>query len=348
MIFNIINKYEENRGVGIDQYFNEEMNHPMADGKYLSALSVLFSNKKVSKEFYQLRVSRAIKRLEKSSSIKNDEHAAWGLNFKYKSIKAKEPYLITSSIVLKGLLDNQEYMPLELVKRTVNYLNEYPYFKLVNNKKKIIVLPQFSENTIEYNYNAVAYWAAMMYVSSKEGLIKDASISLNTLEYIKSLYEAPYGWRYSAVNNRVDLLHQFYILNSLLEKYPIDVVERVGFDVINSFYSDGKFHDKLDTLTFDDSIKLVSKVNAYSLNYLSDEKYYVVYDKGARIWSLGEVLVFTSKLMKTSNHPDYWRRISFSLVKDILEKYSNYLQSNISPRDDMHILDGLANFWVNL
>jgi hypothetical protein len=85
--------YESAQGQGSDAYFLPKAYHPMADGKYLSALAALHVGTLISDKHLQERLSAVCDRLAGSALPMGQEGKAWGLGFVWNNLSADEPYL---------------------------------------------------------------------------------------------------------------------------------------------------------------------------------------------------------------------------------------------------------------
>ena len=334
-----LDAYIRKDGVSIDAYYDKPCFHPMAEGKYLSSLSELFSTDKITKTFFENKVNVGIKRLKNNSTSLQGENICWGLGFKYKKGSINEPYLITTAVILSGLnsiidLGIQSPETLSLQNSAIRSL-EYWLKNFTVKVDKKIDFPKFSLSVGEPVFNPGIFAISI----SKNPLLHE-----EVSDWIQSHYHPKLGWSYSPGNHRIDLLHQAYILNSFAKLNGAKSVEQKTIDLIgqfsnfDGFIDSGDFHAKVEGL-FDSKIPLVRAVG---------DGYFEVIPKSARLWSLGELLVLVSKLSQHGEHKKSWinfgRKISCLILNNL---DSNNPEVNYY-RHTMHAIHGLSSFLASM
>lgn len=340
-IFEMLEQYEGLEGKSGDYYYKEIIFHPMACGKYLSILNILYENNLISYAFYKVRIKK-IEKLLVESAIKDGkkEELKWGLNFSYKTTSAEEPFVITSSIICLGIYENLRVINKEMLDLSKSWLENLKEKKIIEQNNNKIIVPKYSPNTEGYATNMIAYWSNLLYKVTGKVRYKEV------LEYVNHLYEPLVGWQYEDNNKRVDLLHNFYILNSLFDYLKTEEIEKKTYEIINNYLYMGKIYDKYDVITYQEKKQFENKLKKYIIKKIKDDRYILVFENEARDWSLGETLVLTSKLMVIGKEKKYWRKISNIIVEEIFLRYERKVDYFF--RDEMHILHGLVNYLINL
>lgn len=351
-IINIINDFDRNNGIGLDHYYDEPCYHPMAEGKYLSTIALLHKEKIISASDYNSRLKRSVERLETNNFSNNSNHACWGLGFSYKETNKTEPFLITTSIIAKGLLDNNNDVTHKLLKNTVEWLESYPWRKEIKFKDRLLRLPTFSPNTKILVTNTIAYWTNVLHQASLLNYSSQDSGVKHITQWILNLFVNPIGWPYTPFNKRVDLLHQCYIINALLDIVTPAEMEGKALKIYNMFYNITHMQDKYDISDKETALKLSTKANRCSI-YPTETCWIIKYDSEARLWSYGELLVTLSRMANDGKNKSYWFYMAKKIGKIVIDKYplvdyqmETEYKSRV--RDTTHLIHGLCNLLILL
>jgi tetratricopeptide (TPR) repeat protein len=350
-----IEMYEFTQGNSSDFYHEEVVYHPMAEGKYLSCIASMRRSQLISTSQHNKLLADSVKRLTqclKSSKSKSDK-TLWGLNFKYKHLDENEYYVITNSIILLGLLsnyvftDSQEIISNIQAKLASELLN-FEKHEIKHESHKFYV-PTFSKNLNDIVYNSIAMWAKSLYLYQSiadQNANKDFHPIAN---WIISKSHKNYGFPYSESNSRIDLLHNSYIIYSLLTLSSIDWVESIAIKALSPFIYWDKVIDIIDLKNINNA--KIANYNFQSMRYLLDSdsgNLFYFMDKPARNWSLGESLLVATLLASSKNvkNPEYWNSMCYYLAKICLERLANInLSLNDSKqvffRDSLHLTHGL-------
>lgn len=341
-----LHKYEEFDGYGSDAYYETTTLHPMADGKYLQSLAVLRSTGLMSLPHFQQRSLDACARIEKSA-IKFEDGVGWGLGFSWRNLYPTEPFLITSAIVTRGLLDC--YCQGLVSDRVVNLLSIGTAGLdgwIRNNSISVddgYGLPVYSPNIREPIYNAASYaFGTLNLIDKSEGWAPSNINSLEVMKWIRSRRAVGLGWAYSPTSPIVDLLHQCYILNSLADVFGVQSVEKECVEMLGQFAGPCCFSDAIRLVMGKE--ELSSKRDIPWLRSLGDFQLEML-PKRARLWSLGELLVLLSRLGEEGENSEAWVRQARQVAEMIVSRLSEEDDKEARyPRHAMHAVHGLASY----
>ncbi len=341
-----LHKYEESGGNGSDAYCDAPQYHPMADGKYLQVLAVLRSTGLISKPHFQQRSLDACARIEKSA-IKLEDGVGWGLGFSWRNLSPTEPFLITTAIVTRGLLDcHHQGLASD---RAVNLLSTGAAGLVVWIRNNSVVvnekysLPVYSPNIREPIYNAASYaFGTLKLIDKSEGRTPSNIDTLDVMEWISLRRVAGLGWPYSPASPIVDLLHQCYILNSLADVFGAQSVEKECAEMLSQFAAPCCFSDAIRLVMSKE--ELSSKRDIPWLRSLGDFQLELL-PKRARLWSLGELLVLLSRLGEEGENSEAWVRQARQVAEMIVSRLSAEDDEEARyPRHTMHAVHGLASY----
>jgi hypothetical protein len=342
-----LSMYEAADGFGYDAYCENYICHPMADGKYLQALAVLFNTKLISLSQFQQRALIVCARIE-SNSLKCGHGMSWGLGFSWRNLPADETFLITSSIVSRGLLDCHCQGLLSDQAANLFRLAGFGLKEWIKNLsmlvgEKNISLPVYSPNIREPIFNAAAYALGTSDLIDKlEGRAPSSTNTLQAMQWIRSRHIVGLGWPYSPASPIVDLLHQCYIFNSLADVFGIQSIEEECIEMMGHFAGPCCFLDAIRLVR--DKEELLNTRDIPWIRSLGD---YIVeaLPKSARLWSLGELLVLLSRLGDEGKYSEAWvrqgRQVAEMIVSRLSEKDDEETQY---PRHVMHAVHGLASY----
>lgn len=348
-----IEMYKFTQGNSSDFYHEEVVYHPMAEGKYLSCIASMRRSQLISTSQHNKLLSDSVKRLTQCLQSSKSDKTLWGLNFKYKHLDRNEYYVITNSIILLGLLsnyvftDSQEIISNIQAKLASELLN-FDNHEIKHESQKFYV-PAFSNNLNNIVYNSIAMWAKSLYLYQFIA-DKDTSKDFHPIgNWIISKSHKNYGFPYSESNSRIDLLHNAYIIYSLLTLSSINSVESIAIKALSPFMYWDKVIDVIDLKNINNA--KTANYNFQSMRYVLDSdsgNLFYFMDKPARNWSLGESLLVSTLLASSKNvkNPEYWNSMCYYLAKICLERLANInLNLNDSKqvffRDSLHLTHGL-------
>lgn len=340
-----LHSYESSLGIGGDAYCDMPQYHPMADGKYLQALAVLRKSELISKSHFKHFSLEACARI-KANSYKFSSGLTWGLGFQWRNLSATEPFLITSSIVTRGLLDCYRQGLFDSQLTNLLSLGEQGLWAWIRDFSVLvdqnnIALPVYSLNIREPIYNSAAYALGTLNLIDKSF----DNVSLNTdnlevIDWIRSRRIAGLGWSYSPISPIVDLLHQCYILNSLADVFGAQSVEKECAEILGQFAGPSCFVDAIrlvmgkEELSSKRDIPWLRSLGGFQLEVLP---------KPARLWSLGELLVLLSRLGMGGVNSEAWVRQGRLVAEMIMSRLSSEDDVEAQyPRHVMHAVHGLA------
>ncbi len=330
---------------GPDAYTEERVPHAMADGKMLAALAVCRAEGWLSPLMDQLWTTAALERLDASRLVRG-RTSGWGLGFATRGYPPDEPFAITTSLVAAGLDVTPGPLAKELLAGAARWL--------CGCCDPATGLPLFASVVPRPVVNVVAYWADAM---RRTGKPDRAAIGY---EWVRQRSIPGVGWGYEPGNDRIDLLHQGYIVEPLrlaaLAGSPgaptLEVVERAARCVLATF--DGPEHllDKVDLMDESEAVSACERSRRLVLRPTgADDRWLVIHPKRARPWSYGETLVMAAGLAATGPNAVLWQRRLASMTTEVLDQWEQVTapwDGNVFPRDAMHLAHGLASAAANL
>lgn len=334
-------------GLGPDAYCRQLRYHPMADGKYLQTCAVMRETGLMSTKDFNRRVALTLDRLTEHALRPFHAGCCWGLGFSWRGLPPDEPFLITTAIIGRGLLDcGRVTENSEALERTL--LDSMQCLKLWFQEWSVSVedldfsLPFYSPGIREPIYNAASY-AISAYLLWKRTQGQppscDAAI-IFALDKIRSVRTKGLGWIYAPGTLIIDLLHQCYILNSLADIHGESSVEESALEMVGQFATPEGFAD---------AIRLVPQSgvagNSRDIPWVRpfDGRSVELLPKVARLWSLGELLVFVSRLACVGSHRDGWLRLGAKAARLILSILTSPDAVEAKyPRHVMHAVHGLS------
>jgi hypothetical protein len=319
----------------------------MADGKYLQALAVLSSTGLISISQLQKRSLEACVRIE-NNAFKSVEGIIWGLGFSWRNLSATEPFLITSAIVTRGLLDCHCQGVLSdktayLLRLGWTGLKAWMRELSISVDEDHLSLPVYSPNIREPVYNAAAYsLATLRLIDESEGRVSSIADPLRDMDWIRSRRVSGLGWPYSPTSPVVDLLHQCYILNALADAFGGQSIEQECAEMMGQFAGPCCFADAMLLVMGNEE-----SANARDIRWLRPLGDFQVQllPKPARLWSLGELLVLLSRLGLEGKHSEAWVRQGRRIAEAIMSRLTAADDAEASyPRHVMHAVHGLASY----
>ncbi len=341
-----LSAYDAADGVGSDAYCSTNAYHPMADGKCLQVLAALRRAKLLSAVQFDARSTSICARLESSALRCFDDTRCWGLGFSWRNLPATEPFLITSAIVTRGLLDcQQEGLAsepfLNLLRKGGEGLSRWMQQLALPVDEPGVTIPAYSPGIREPIYNAAAYaWGTLRLLEDTEGLPPSGAGMLSAMEWIRSRRIAGLGWAYSPNSPVVDLLHQCYILNALADAFGVGSIEAASADMVGQFAGPCCFADAIRLVKDGEGtadVRDIPWLRPLGIRQLE------LLPKPARLWSLGELLVLLSRLGLDGARSDAWVRLGRRVAESILLRLSAPDDAEAQyPRHVMHAVHGLA------
>jgi len=335
-----INQYEIADGCSTDYYCDELLVHPMGIAKYILTLCSLYRSGLLSHSKIVQKTKQSIIQLsEISIYIEETDDIYWGLNFEWINLKKDEPYLITTALVVQSLFELANIIEKDLVlkklsEQALSSLENWVNHKHIHCNNMKISIPKYSFILEEPVFNAPAYAYAVLLKYSLNINIKDKASKFMNLLWQEKINGV--GWKYSNANNVIDLLHTCYIQNAYFISGDKKSKENINelLSMINQFNCDNYFKDALLVKnSFDEW-------NGNIFRYINDEQYLELKNTEARLWSIGELLVLLSNMMKINNHPSLEKFTRNILLKVLRSKFNekDYF------RHTMHYTHGLASF----
>jgi len=318
----------------------------MADGKYLQVLAVLRQSKLISAAQFKERSQRVCTRLESSALRCFDEGWGWGLGFSHRDLPTTEPFLITSAIVNRGLVDCHSQglgidVSAKLLRKGGIGLEAWMRELALPVGELGIRLPAYSPGIREPIYNAAAYaMGTLRLIEDAEGLTPAGAGVFPAMEWICARRVDGLGWPYSPNSPIVDLLHQCYILNALADAFGVGSIESASAEMVGQFAGPCCFADAMRLVMVDDETANVRDIPW--LRPLGRHQVELL-PKPARLWSLGELLVLMSRLGLEGERSDAWVRQGRRVAESILLRLSAPGDAEAQfPRHVMHAVHGLA------
>lgn len=333
--------YESSGGRSIDDYDAEVRVHPMAEGKYLSTLMQLWRAGYVNDKYVAHNAQTVMERLESLNVARQSDQACWGLGFPFREAPADEPYVITTAIVTQGILELPPELGDSLASRALRWLRESAPRTVVQHHGRPIEFLVFSEHIPELITNVALAGAATLH---RAGQLpeKDAII-----EWARMQYCHPLGWPYAQGNNRIDLLHQCYILNALADMNGAASIEDEALRVVGLFASGDGYLDVVSLMPGPPRIEWSAASQYESFMQYGADDWLIRHAARARDWSLGELLVVLSRLVEHGRERAQWRVV----LRQLLARVPVVLASHIEAaernqarfRHSMHLAHGVAS-----
>jgi len=330
LLFLLINKHEQNHSSSTDFFNTDVCYHPMAEGKFLSSLALLYRAGVLSQASFEKKLVPACTRLAEAALEVFHGGAAWGLNFTHGGRAANEPYLITTSIILHGLndcsicFDNPPRVLLDLQNAALNAVKKWIHEYIIPEEK----FPRYSPNMDDCIYNAPAVAAAAL-----RNVISDYAVN-DILDKIKRVRVPDVGWTYGSQSNIVDLLHNAYILNAMpIEDLPINWID----DFLGIFWCGDDFCDTLRFYPDNENVKYRKNFFYRHVRYGILELHY----SPARLWSLGELLVHLCKAARLDTR---FLSVATSIASLIHKRFEAGCEEFSWSRYATHAMHGLAAY----
>lgn len=346
----LLRSYEEAGGCGPDAYHPEPTSHPMADAKYLETLATQAASVLITQNGLARKALPTLQRLEAQAVTAFGRRGAWGLGFSRKEAEASEPYLITTSLVFRGLAACQQagveaVILRDLIAKTNECLDDWAAELGLRVMPDGVRIPSYSPVVREPITNAAVEYLATRVVAGRQLSPEDQAAA-------DSLWHArlPWvGWPYAPGNTVIDLLHQAYILNSFADLRGVPAIEQAAVELLGQFIGPGD-SGYFDTMTFHTEPPLEVLSGPYVRRVRGVPGGYVgIQPKAARLWSLGELLVLWSRLAMLRGRDSSWARLAFGLAEGLLDRLAEPGDPETTyPRHTMHAAHGLACYLAML
>ncbi len=352
IVIKSLEDYQSLSGISSDYYCREPQMHAMAEGKFLSSLAIAYQQELISSSKYDTLLGNSLERLLEMNLSRDPEQLCWGLRFAFENTDKFEPFLVTSCIVTQGILDNRRHVEKDLVQKSLSWLAEYPYLEEVRTKFGSVKVPVFSPNTKRPITNAIARWVGVLNQASGDIRSKLTGRVSEITDWIIGLFIQPVGWGYEFKNKRIDLVHQCYILNGLLESNcDKNQLEETALKTISGFYSVNGYVDKLDIVSMTKALDLCKRSSKVSI-YPVQPFWVVKHHKEARLWSYGELLVSLSRFAGCGKQNEIWetlsKRVGDHITKSLPLSPENAAGNEIYFRETMHAIHGMAELLAYL
>lgn len=301
--------YRQRQGESTDPYHPEPLYHPMAEGKYLLTLAALKRAGCLGDIRHEEWLTAAKSRLQAHAIPTGEQGIGFGLNFGYKDAAADEPYLITTSIVLRGLLENLALLDHtknifgSLPQNCLNWMHNLPKLKIKHTTLHHV--PVFSPHNPKIVFNAVAYWAGTLHLASDMGFSCQDASWREVPRWMWETFVPGHGWPYEPESTRFDLLHQCYILNSLRALRSATDLEWMAVQTLSWFAIPGGLMDKYDLQSPEEAVSLATKSGSVCAHFGPNQAV-IMHDEPARMWSWGEMLAVMATMAAQGKLSEYW------------------------------------------
>ena len=335
----LFNQLDKAACYGKDEYCSKDIYHPMADALLVQSAFNLRKAQCITSAREKQVVIKSFKRLL-DHTLAQDSLQGWGLGFEWNDLPENEVFTITTAMVLRAASNYQK--ELELAQQVIKIGQSCLNHPLLN-KALIgpIKAPTYSLGINEHITNTWLYAAAALKKVGGLGRLK-----AKLLGYIGAhISKASLGWKYSKRTHRVDLLHQAYICQSLMDLGYISKAHDFYVEEFDNFSSDNGYIDKIDLLSkreFEVDIGRLKKVKA-----IKRGRGYILYHKAeARYWSVGMHLSILSQMVRNIESDTFLPKL-----KEQQSKLVDYCLSKGSdaetPRNLAHTLLGYTDFLLS-
>lgn len=337
----LFNQLDKAACYGKDEYCSKDIYHPMADALLVQSAFNLRKAQCITLAREKQVVVKSFKRLL-DHTLAQDSLQGWGLGFEWNDLPENEVFTITTAMVLRAASNYQE--ELELAQQVIKIGQSCLNHPLLN-KALIgpIKAPTYSLGINEHITNTWLYAAAALKKVGGLGRLK-----AKLLGYIGAhISKASLGWKYSKRNHRVDLLHQAYICQSLMDLGSYNAAENFYFSEFDIFKNHTCYIDKVD-LT--DKKEVVRNINQYrNLRVISTREFCIVlYPNAARAWSVGMNLSVISQLLSVSKSNSMSLKLEQSQQNLLYSSLMSADNSDRNPRACAHLLLGFSDYLLAL
>lgn len=347
-LLGLLNAHDQQKGIGPDAYHAKPMAHPMAEGRFLSALASAARAKVLTHDRARVMAIPSLARLERQK-LAFGGGSTWGLNFSWKEAQADEPFLITTGIIAQGLCDLATLLPdltqaEDLRGRALAALAGWADTACLPHPELSCDLPAYSPVMRKPVVNAAAFAAAVLCRAGRD----PSGVNKARLLRIREHHLPGIGWHYAPQTPVVDLLHQCYILAALetgLAEAPENrrFCSRVLVETVAAFSAHpGDFFDTAEHLTS----TLALPPHPRTILRFTPSGPLQLKPNPARLWSLGELLAVMAGSIASQEEDGTagWRPYAMPVCGAILARLSETEGEALFPRHLMHAAWGLARF----
>lgn len=209
LIEKIVKETLENRNIkGLNQYSNKKLEYPECYAFFIKSLKYLYLISKNSK--YKEEAAIFIEILFEMA-YEDSEEMWWGLPFNWGKTCKEDGFLITTIFCFDAIKEWDEIIEIKKIDKMKKILNYV--FSLVNKEKNGI---NYSKKLKTHIYNASSLTVGVLSKYNEILNNNQKLILFNVANNISTLQKDGY-WNYSASKCDVDLLHQCYTCEGLLE-----------------------------------------------------------------------------------------------------------------------------------
>jgi hypothetical protein len=301
VVFQLLDEYEAAGGRGADDYAAEPLLHPMAEGKHLLTLATLRRAGLIGAVDLRRRAQAGLERLRATSLARPRGGVAWGLGFPFRTAPADEPYVITSAIVTAGLAalfgevkGAQLSATEELLAGALRWLTA----GVPRTRRDGHWVPVYSP-TLRFPVNNVtAYWSGVVTDCQRLSVPvpRPTCDPQKAASAVLDRWSAAIGWRYDDTSRRVDLLHTCYIGAGLIRALPAESerIDRLLLSAVSQFRGPDGWYDRFDAEPFEELLARPAAWRDRTVRVLGAVAQ-VGFDRPARAWSVGEMLVLAAE-----------------------------------------------------
>lgn len=352
--------HESCEGVSVDHVFPDPVYHPMAEAKYLLAISALRRSGLLSHKSFATKFEQALTRLLNDTRLRSSGEPAFGLNFPWKQSDVSDRSVVTTCLVGQAILESGHLVDFpdearRIIEGILQWLETALPTAVVQlnvpreagakdstRDRRSIRVPQYSLQNPAIIINAVGHWMHFKKMASELGFSTLPEDVMLAAEWVRSKFVPGVGWPYSDVSSRYDLLHQCYIINSLISFFGNDV-ERDALATLSNFVLVDGVVDKFDLASEDETIAALGRSRRV-FGRLSGNHSFIWSDLPARPWSVGEALTVTARFSCTGMHRHAWRNLQWRILASsgLSTKRSSIKPYRHQLRYAMHVAHGLA------
>jgi hypothetical protein len=312
----------------------------MADGKFLRALVELRSAAIINETAFLRAADAAVKRIEAQALPGFGGGVAWGLNFPWEDRPVTEVYLITTALVIRGLLDLRRHAASAVDEQLLNSATA-SILSWPRADFRGMSAPIYSVHIPRPVFNTIGQW---LIVVDRLNLQKDSGVRTDDfISFLESTLVREHGWVYEPGSRRIDLLHCCYTLEAYAHFTDIQASRSLLLQIAGAFARDDGFIDAVDILPWSEAVERRSPTG---LRFM--ESFAVLQSsRDARPWSIAELMV-----RLTDNYAadkpvirGLARHIAGCILAQLEDEGTGAIfhNGNMRARHAMHILHGLAS-----